>query len=72
MVIFLEPEHSLNGTLFIKMDYNRHYGADSLSGTGRIGELFLFYKKSTSPYPIVCEADVDGPGVGCATRWIDI
>ena len=22
MVIFLEPEHSLNGTLFIKMDYN--------------------------------------------------
>jgi hypothetical protein len=28
---------------------NKPYGADSLSDTGRINELFLFYRKSTSP-----------------------
>ena len=62
------PQKAVFGHLWPGMDNdftfgptlaNKPYGANSLSETGLITELFLFYEKSTSPYPTVCEADLD-------------
>jgi F-box-like len=61
------PEKAVFGHLWPGMDNvftstpTRTYkanGRNELSPTGRICELFLVYKKSTSPYPTVCEADI--------------
>jgi hypothetical protein len=60
------PQKAVFGHIWPGMDNdftptlaNKPYGANSLSDTGRISELSLFYEKSTSPYPTVCEANVD-------------